>query len=106
MSDTKPPAFGPACNGICLTAGDIGLGGNEIAYPHPTCPAHGADPGHPFEHASTDGHGHELCGCGGVRETHAGQTPCTHESFGNGRCRDCGITRTTALFNPPHTVTA
>lgn len=33
----------PECNGICLTAADIGLGeyGDMIAYPHPDCPEHG-----------------------------------------------------------------
>jgi hypothetical protein len=34
------------CNGVCLTAGDIGMGPwagwNTIAFPHPECPAHGA----------------------------------------------------------------
>lgn len=33
------------CNGICLTAGDLGLGleagFTTIAYPHPECPEHG-----------------------------------------------------------------
>lgn len=31
------------CNGICVTAADLGLPeiGIEIAYPHPECPLHG-----------------------------------------------------------------
>ena len=31
------------CNGICLTAADIGLPeyGNQVAYGHPDCPLHG-----------------------------------------------------------------
>lgn len=31
------------CNGICLTAADIGLGeyGSMVAYAHPDCPEHG-----------------------------------------------------------------
>jgi hypothetical protein len=32
------------CNGLCLTAADIGVpeyGGNMIAYAHPECPEHG-----------------------------------------------------------------
>lgn len=35
-----PPAP-PECNGICLTAGDIGLPYNSVAYPHPDCELHG-----------------------------------------------------------------
>lgn len=34
----------PECNGICLTAADIGVpacGGDMIAYAHPDCPVHG-----------------------------------------------------------------
>lgn len=79
------------CNGICLTASDIGLPGNQVAYPHPTCPEHGLDPDHPFEHESTDGHGHELCRCGGVRETHKGEERCPHERVVNKSCYDCGL---------------
>lgn len=32
----------PACNGICLTAYDIGIAvaGNPVAYPHPECELH------------------------------------------------------------------
>lgn len=43
------------CDGLCVTAGDIGLGPAEgcdyrdVAYPHPGCPLH--DPG-------------ASCGCG------------------------------------------
>lgn len=31
------------CNGLCLTAADIGIPGypGKIAYPHPDCEAHG-----------------------------------------------------------------
>lgn len=31
------------CNGICMTASDIGVGeyGDIVAYAHPDCPAHG-----------------------------------------------------------------
>lgn len=29
------------CNGICLTAADIGVPYDGIAYAHPDCPAHG-----------------------------------------------------------------
>lgn len=33
----------PGCNGVCLTAGDIGVPeyGNVVAYAHPDCPEHG-----------------------------------------------------------------
>lgn len=83
------------CNGICLTASDIGLPGNDVAYPHPTCPEHGDQPDHPFEHEATDGHGHEICKCGGVRESHVTEVPCTHEHIRNGACFDCGMRRNT-----------
>lgn len=38
--EPEPP--GP-CNGICLTAADIGLPeyGSMVAYGHPDCPKHG-----------------------------------------------------------------
>ncbi len=31
----------PECNGICLSAADIGIPASGIAYAHPECPAHG-----------------------------------------------------------------
>lgn len=31
----------PECNGICLSASDIGVPASGIAYPHPECPTHG-----------------------------------------------------------------
>lgn len=42
------------CDGICMTAADVGVSvsGNPIAYPHPGCPLHA--PG-------------ERCGCGQAR---------------------------------------
>ena len=79
------------CNGICLTGSDIGIPSSQIAYAHPTCPAHGDAPDHPFELAETDGHGHQLCRCGGVRETHWEQPDCTHELVVDSRCHDCGF---------------
>ena len=79
------------CNGICLTAYDIGLDVGGIAYAHPTCPAHGYYPDHPFELAETDGHGHEICHCGGVRASHYGEGDCRHEHIRNGACFDCGF---------------
>lgn len=85
MADPSPP-----CNGICLTAADVGVPVSGIAYPHPTCPAHGDAPDHPFEHAETDGHGHELCRCGAVREAHWEQAPCGHPMVEDDRCFDCG----------------
>jgi hypothetical protein len=32
----------PECDGLCVTAADIGVPvkGNPVAYPHPGCPAH------------------------------------------------------------------
>ena len=40
----------PECNGICLSASDIGVGeyGSMIAYAHPDCPLHG-DPQEEYE---------------------------------------------------------
>jgi len=30
------------CNGLCVTAADIGVGSfMQVAYPHPACPEHG-----------------------------------------------------------------
>jgi hypothetical protein len=52
------PGLGPLmaeCDGMCVTAGDIGLGPAEgvdyrdIAYPHPGCPLHAPE---------------QVCGCG------------------------------------------
>jgi hypothetical protein len=44
------------CNGICITAGDIGFPeyGDAIAYPHPDCDLHGAYP-----HPDCELHGEE-----------------------------------------------
>lgn len=39
MATTPTPTSN--CNGICLTAYDIGLTGGQIAYAHPECPEHG-----------------------------------------------------------------
>lgn len=54
MSETKE------CNGICLSASDIGVGeyGDMIAYAHPDCPEHG-DPLEDDENAETCGGGDE-----------------------------------------------
>lgn len=49
------------CNGVCLTAADIGVpeyGGDMIAYAHPDCPAHG-DPLEDNENTDTCGGGVE-----------------------------------------------
>jgi hypothetical protein len=50
------------CNGICLTAADIGLPEysrpGEVAYAHPDCPAHG-DPLEDDENTDTCGGGDE-----------------------------------------------
>lgn len=81
------------CNGICLTGSDIGLPSNEVAYAHPNCPEHGDSADHAFEYDNTDGHGHEYCKCGGVRETHVGENPCAHLTINNGHCFDCGQRR-------------
>lgn len=48
------------CNGICLSASDIGVGeyGDMIAYAHPDCPEHG-DPLEDDENTETCGGGDE-----------------------------------------------
>lgn len=35
----------PNCNGLCVSAYDLGVGeyGDLVAHAHPTCPAHGED---------------------------------------------------------------
>lgn len=43
------PVGADACDGLCLTAADIGLPYAGVAYPHPGCPLHAPD---------------EECGCG------------------------------------------
>jgi hypothetical protein len=42
----------PGCDGLCVTAADVGVSvpGNPVAYAHPGCPAHDPDGGE--------------CGCG------------------------------------------
>lgn len=59
------------CNGICLTASDIGLPGNDVAYPHPACPEHGEP--HPFELQGADHLGRLTCSCGGYQTDHPDQ---------------------------------
>lgn len=42
--------YAPECDGLCVTAADVGVGrADQIAYPHPGCPAHSPD---------------SVCGCG------------------------------------------
>lgn len=60
-----------ACNGLCLSAADIGIpeaGGNTVAYEHPMCPEHGDV--HPYRFRKTDNFGREMCECGGYRTDH------------------------------------
>lgn len=39
ITETKTPS---TCNGLCITAAEIGVGGTEqIAFGHPDCPEHG-----------------------------------------------------------------
>jgi hypothetical protein len=44
-SEYTPPPLSdePWCDGLCLTAADIGLPGDAVAYPHPSCPLHSPD---------------------------------------------------------------
>lgn len=55
------------CNGLCVTAADIGVGNyDQIAYPHPMCPQHGDV--HQFEWSGKTHDTHDgllkLCVCG------------------------------------------
>lgn len=61
------------CNGICVTAADIGVGGyDQVAYPHPDCPAHG-DP-HEFKDSGKTHDTHDgllrICECGAYEDEH------------------------------------
>lgn len=49
--EAQNPASAPQCDGLCVTASDVGVSvpGDPVAYPHPGCPLH--DPG-------------QACGCG------------------------------------------
>lgn len=33
----------PECDGLCITAADVGVQADGIAYPHPGCSAHAPD---------------------------------------------------------------
>ena len=56
--DVLPQETEECCNGICVTAGDLGLAeyGDIVAYPHPDCPEHG-DPQEEYSDA-------EICAPG------------------------------------------
>lgn len=60
------------CNGLCMTAADISLSGDGVAYAHPTCPEHG-DP-HPFEWSGKTHDTHDgvlrVCVCGAYEDEH------------------------------------
>lgn len=65
-----------SCTGNCISAADIGVGSSsQIAYPDPTCPAHG-DP-HPFELGSADAAGRLHCRCGAYQSDHTDQMTTT-----------------------------
>lgn len=66
----RHPDDPPACNGICLTASDIGLFGSEIAYAHPFCEVHGDGcPG--YADGQTDDAGRPMCAtCGAYADEH------------------------------------
>lgn len=62
----------PDCNGMCLSSGDIGLGGDAVAYPHPLCSAHGDGcPG--FQVADADQLGRLYCTCRALQTEHDDQ---------------------------------
>lgn len=61
------------CNGLCVTAADIGVGNyDQIAYPHPMCPQHGDV--HQFEWSGKTHDTHDgllkLCVCGAYEDEH------------------------------------
>ena len=62
-----------ACNGLCVTGADVGVGGyDQIAYPHPMCLEHGEP--HEFEwsrktHQTHDGP-QRWCVCGAYEDEH------------------------------------
>jgi hypothetical protein len=60
------------CNGLCVTAADVGVIADGVAYAHPMCPEHGEP--HPF---AWNGKFHEthdgllrLCDCGAYEDEH------------------------------------
>jgi len=66
----RHPDDPPECNGMCLTASDIGLFGSDVAYAHPFCEVHGEGCSG-FEYSRTDGAGRPMCRkCGVYREDH------------------------------------
>ena len=61
------------CNGLCVTAADIGVGNyDQIAYPHPMCPQHGDV--HQFEWSGKTHDTHDgllkLCVCEAYEHEH------------------------------------
>lgn len=60
------------CNGMCLTASDIGLHGNDVAYPHPLCSEHGGGC-EGFDFHSWDAFGRAMCNCRAYQTDHTEQ---------------------------------
>lgn len=61
------------CNGLCVTAADIGVGRHDqIAYPHPMCPQHGDV--HQFEWSGKTHDTHDgllkICVCSAYEDEH------------------------------------
>ncbi|BBY54167.1 hypothetical protein MKOR_14180 [Mycolicibacillus koreensis] len=61
------------CNGLCVSAADVGVGPpTAIAYPHPSCPEHGSP--HPFDWSGKVHETHDgtlrLCTCGAYEDEH------------------------------------
>ena len=72
MSDLTDTVNNPDCMG-CLSSGDIGLGGSDVAYAHPLCPAHGI-PLHHFVLGEPDTFGRLMCGhCQAYQTEHLDQ---------------------------------
>lgn len=63
------------CNGLCVTAADIGVGPvSAVAYPHPMCSEHGEP--HDFEWSGKTHNTHDgpqrWCKCGAYEDEHKG----------------------------------
>lgn len=97
MSDLTDTVNNPDCMG-CLSSGDIGLGGSDVAYAHPLCPAHGI-PLHHFVLGEPDTFGRLMCTCGAYQAEHEEQRTVSLLRLEIARERAGGyIERSTELF--------
>lgn len=78
MTQIAKPKSDAACIGLCVSAADIGVGSiDQVAYPHPSCPAHGEP--HAFQDSGGTHLTHEgllrRCVCGAYEDEHPNADP-------------------------------